>query len=251
MPEQQNTTAVPVAAISPNLLNVVNFFKVPQNFNASIGTPENRNNQTQQQQQNEIQLKAELAKIPRFHEECTPDAVCVYVGFEVNSFNNAERNIVLYFFDEKQQKGDFWRGSLSTQYAPTQNDTSECKTYLQKTFDQLEKLIEINRQNVTWAEIITKLQGKTFPIWCAKKTSNKTGKEYVAIAALGNGGFSVAAPIGIPTDMNLGALLQGQAAPTYTPPAQNAPFPNLPPAQPAQQQAAPQADAVNPFAKLQ
>ena len=243
MTEQNATTAAPVAAISPNLMNVINYFKNSQNFFAVFGKPE------------EQQLKNELAKIPRFNEECTPDATCIYVGFEVNTFNTAEKNIVLYFFDEKQQKGDFWRGSLSVQYAPTQNDATECKTYLQKTFDQLDKLIDIDHSKVQWNEVMQKLHGKTFPIWCAKKTS-KQGKECIAIAALGNGGFTVAAPIGIPTDMNLGVLLQSpQVAPTYAQPAQQpqtaAPFPNMQPTQQPPQTAQPQPAAVNPFAKLQ
>lgn len=240
MAETNATAAAPVAAISSNLMNVINYFKNSQNFFAVFGKAE------------EQQLKNELAKIPRFNEECTPDATCVYVGFEVNTFNTAEKNIVLYFYDEKQQKGDFWRGSLSTQYAPTQNDSTECKTYLQKTFDQLDKIIEIDHSKVQWNEIMQKLHGKTFPIWCAKKTS-KQGKEYIAIAALGNGGFSVAAPIGIPTDMNLGMLLQNSAAPTYAQPQQTAqaaasPFPNMQAAQPVQPT---QPAAPNPFAKLQ
>lgn len=205
----------------------------------------------------ELQAKNTLSRIPRFTEECTPDVICLYVGFEINTFNTAEKNIVLYLFDEKTNRGDFWRGSLSTAYANNQNNEDVCKTYIEKTFDQLKKVIDVDVNTVKWRDVMTGLMGKRFPVWVSKKTSSK-GKEYYAICALGSGGFEVAAPIGIPDDLNLGMLLGGNAAPQTQ--AAAPAFPQMTqtqaaPAFPSQQvapqtpQAAPPAN--NPFAKMQ
>lgn len=237
-------------SLTQETLNIINFLK---SGNAALfqilGKPD------------EAKAKAALSKIPHFNEECTPDVICLYVGFEVNTFNNSERNIVLYLFDEKTQHGDFWRGSLSTQYANTANDDGVAKTYVTKTFDQIKKVIDIEN-TIQWQDLIAKLHTRRFPVWVAKKTSNKTGKEYYAIAALGSGGFEVAAPIGIPTDLNLGALLTADNAAPHIPNQTPQAFPNQPSAFPNQQpqpaaptQAAPQAApqnaaVVNPFAKM-
>ena len=85
------------------------------------------------------------------------------------------------------------------------------------SFDQLKKVIDVDVNTVKWRDVMTNLMGKRFPVWVSKKTSSK-GKEYYAICALGSGGFEVAAPIGIPDDLNLGMLLGGGNA---APPANN------------------------------
>ena len=149
--------------------------------------------------QEETNCKDALNRVPRFDHEDHPTLTCLYMGFEANDrYEDGQIQLCLYMYDNNNQRGGWWTGSLSQQYCKG-NDAS--KTYIQRTLEQLEKVgvVISNKNAVNWMEVMQQIVGKTFPCWVAEKTSQTSGRKYYLVQALGVSDFAAPAPIAWPT----------------------------------------------------
>lgn len=170
----------------------------------------------------EQQMKNSISHLPRFAAEGNEQARVIYVGAEPSRFNEGEVVLCMYLWNETLNQGDWWRGSLSSDYM-TGNNAG--KTYMQGTIESLGK-VGYDAYAAGGFGGLPQLIGQEIPIWV--KRTEKNGKVYFNIGAIGSN-FEVAPSLAL-NSIGLGST--AAAAPAFGQPAA--------PAAPAAPQSQPQ-----------
>lgn len=176
----------------------------------------------------EQRMKNGVSHLPRFSAEGNEAARVIYVGAEPSRFNEGEVVLCMYLWNEALNQGDWWRGSLSSDYM-TGNNAG--KTYMQGTIESLGK-VGYDAYAAGGFGGLPQLIGQEIPIWV--KRTEKNGKVYFNIGAIGSN-FEVAPSLSL-NNIGLGAP-GAAAAPAFGQPAAPAAPQSQPQfAQPAHQQ---------------